>query len=174
MVSQKDGLLPDDRALLGACGLYCGACYHYRASFPDGEHLLEAAARQGRDLRGFTCKGCRSSLLYVHPGCARCDIRACADSRGIAHCGLCTEFPCDRIRAFRNDGRVHHLDSIAQLEELVVMGPGLWLAAQASRWRCSCGRAYSWYETDCSSCGAPLPSYGPDPTATQPRGKNES
>lgn len=164
MASQEDGLLPDDRDLLGACGLYCGACYHYRASFPEGKHLLEEAARQGRDLRGFTCKGCRSSLLYIHPGCAQCDIRACTDRQGIAHCGLCTQFPCARIQAFRNDGRIHHLDSISQLEELVVKGPSLWLAAQARRWRCSCGTAYSWYETVCPSCGAPVPSYGPDPT----------
>jgi hypothetical protein len=36
--------------LLGACGLYCGACYHHRASLPEGQRLLEAAARQGRAL----------------------------------------------------------------------------------------------------------------------------
>jgi len=27
--------------LLAACGLYCGACYHYRASFYDDDRLRE-------------------------------------------------------------------------------------------------------------------------------------
>lgn len=149
----------EDRDLLGACGLYCGACYHYRASTRDGKHLLEEAVRQGRSLEGFTCRGCRSHLLYVHPGCAQCEIRACTDRRGIAHCGLCTEFPCERIWAFRNDGRIHHLETIVQLEQLAAEGPDRWLAAQARRWRCRCGMPFSWYETACHSCGAPVASY---------------
>jgi hypothetical protein len=104
--------------LLGACGLYCGACYHHHAALPEGQHLLEEAARQGRTLEGFSCQGCRSDVLYVHPGCARCQIRACSDERGIEHCGLCHEFPCNRLRAFQSDGRAHHLDVVANLAEL--------------------------------------------------------
>jgi hypothetical protein len=156
--------MTDERLLLGACGLYCGACYHYRASFPKGKHLLEETARQGRELAGFACKGCRSDILYVHPGCAECGIRACADDRGPLHCGLCPEFPCDRIRAFQGDGRIHHCDVLAQLEELSVKGSDRWLAEQAQRWTCGCGARFSWYEEFCARCGAPLDSYGPDPT----------
>lgn len=155
----------DVRLLLGVCGLYCGACYHYRASFSEGGHLLKEAARQGRELEGFTCKGCRSDSLYVHAGCARCEIRACADGRGVVHCGLCPEFPCDRIRAFQSDGRVHHRDVLEHLEELKAKGIDRWLAEQAWRWTCGCGASFSWYEEFCHDCGAPLPSYGFDPTA---------
>lgn len=75
-----------DRDLLAACGLYCGACYHYRASFPEGRHLLAEAARRGHPLEGYACRGCRSDVLYVHPGCARCPIRACAEEKGLLHC----------------------------------------------------------------------------------------
>jgi hypothetical protein len=42
----------DARALLTACGLYCGACYHYRASQPDDKHLMSEAARRGTDPLG--------------------------------------------------------------------------------------------------------------------------
>jgi hypothetical protein len=59
---------------------------------------------------------------------------------------------------------------LLQLEELAAQGTGPWLAAQAARWRCTCGAAYSWYETTCQDCGARLPSYGPDPTAPEPLG----
>ncbi len=165
MVNWENSFPPGDLDLLGACGLYCGACYHYRASFPEGRHLLKGATRQGRKLQGFTCKGCRSNSLYVHPGCAQCDIRTCTDTRGIAHCGLCPEFPCQRIRDFQSDGRVHHLDVFVNLAELVAKGIGDWLVEQAARWTCECGTGFSWYESSCPHCGTALSSYGPDPTA---------
>jgi len=154
--------------LLAVCGLYCGACYHYLAASPQGKHLLEEAARQGRDVDGFACQGCRSDVLYVHPGCAQCRIRACAEEMGVLHCGLCDAFPCERITAFRDDGRVHHRDVLTQLEEIRAKGPDRWLAEQAERWRCACGASFSWYEETCSNCGAPLASYGPDPAGDKP------
>jgi len=150
--------------LLGACGLYCGACYHYRASFYERERLQREAARRGRDPRGFTCQGCRSEKLYIHAGCAQCEIRACVDSREIAHCGLCLEFPCERINAFQSDGRVHHLGVLVQLKRLREIGADKWLSEQAQMWQCECGEQYSWYEETCNRCSKPLPSYGADPT----------
>ena len=157
--------MADRSELLAVCGLYCGACYHHRASFPEGAHLLEAAARRGRELEGFTCRGCRSDILYIHPGCARCDIRACADGRDLLHCGLCPEFPCARLEDFRIDGHIHHLDVLDNLASLKEKGPDRWLAEQERRWTCECGTKFSWYETVCRNCGASLASYGPNPRA---------
>ena len=150
-------------ALLAACGLYCGACYHYRAAEPGGEHLLAEAAQRGRPAAGYTCRGCRSETRYIHPGCAQCTIRACADAHGIAHCGLCAEVPCAMLCAFRDDERVHHRPIVEQLAALARTDPRSWLAVQAARWTCACGAPFSWYETTCRQCGAPLDSYGPDP-----------
>jgi hypothetical protein len=158
--------MTDPEVLLGACGLYCGACYHYRASLPEGEHLLAEAARRGRSLEGFACQGCRSQARYVHPGCAQCEIRACAQSRDAVHCGLCPAFPCRRLLAFKGDGRLHHRNVLAHLEALAAQGIHAWLAEQAQRWTCRCGAGFSWYEEVCHRCGAPLDSYGPDPTVT--------
>jgi Protein of unknown function (DUF3795) len=104
--------------LLAACGLYCGACYHYRASFYEADRLQTEAARRGQKPVGFPYQGCRSEALYIHPFCARCDIRACADAKGIPHCGLCAEFPCARIKAFQSDGHVHHRDVLTELVNL--------------------------------------------------------
>jgi hypothetical protein len=163
--------MADRSELLAACGLYCGACYHHRASFPESAHLLEEAARQGRELEGFTCQGCRSGrihgirALYIHPGCAQCEIRACADGRGVLHCGLCPEFPCARLEDFRLDGHIHHLDVLDNLAALKEKDPDRWLEEQERRWTCECGKKFSWYETVCRNCGAPLASYGPDPRA---------
>ena len=147
--------------LLAACGLYCGACYHYRASFPEGRHLLTQAARQGRPVEGYTCRGCRSDKLYVHPGCAQCAIRACAEEKDVPHCGACEQFPCAQLLAFRNDGRPHHLPILEQLEELARKDPEQWLGEQAARWTCGCSLPFSWYETVCAGCGAKVDGWPP-------------
>lgn len=152
---QSDGHL----TLLAACGLYCGACYHYRASFPDGQHLLHPEFRGSRPLEGFACQGCRSDRLYIHPGCAECQIRACTDQKGIVHCGQCDEFPCARLIAFQTDGRAHHRPILEQLEDIKRKGIAQWLADQAARWTCACGQPFSWYETECQKCGSSIDGY---------------
>lgn len=153
----------DDFMLLGACGLYCGACYHYRASFPEGKHLLPEAAQRGQKQEEFLCQGCRADPHKMQIGCAQCSIRACAESKHLLHCGLCPDLPCERMRVFQEDGRVHHRDVLAQLHKLTVQGPTSWLAEQEQRWTCCCGTPFSWYEEMCRQCGASVASYGPDP-----------
>jgi len=150
--------------LLAVCGLYCGACYHYRAAFPDGKHLLDPAFRGSRPLQGYTCRGCRSDKLYIHAGCADCQIRACAQDKGLTHCGECEqvdryETACERLKAFQNDGRIHHLPILQQLDDVKRKGIGPWLAEQQARWTCSCGQPFSWYESVCQRCGKTLNSY---------------
>lgn len=149
---------------LGVCGLYCGACYHYCASLPEGEHLLEQAAQRGCQPQNFTCWGCRSDALYIHSGCSQCEMRACADNKGLLHCGQCSEYPCRLIVDFQGDGRIHHIDVFDNLAELNEKGADQWLVEQEKKWKCQCGQRFSWYEEYCQKCGAKLGSYGPDPT----------
>ncbi|MBN1262590.1 MAG: DUF3795 domain-containing protein [Anaerolineae bacterium] len=146
---------------LAVCGLFCGACYHYRASFPEGRHLLAAS---GKRLEAFVCRGCLSEQHYIHPGCAQCVLRACAAERGIPDCGACDAYPCETWLAFQNDGRVHHRYIAENLQKRRDLGTERWLKYEETRWRCACGQPFSWYESHCSSCGALLNSYGPDPT----------
>lgn len=154
---------PSGVTLLAVCGLYCGACYHYRAGQPDGAHLLADEARGGRPLEGYSCEGCRSGRLYVHANCATCELRACAEARGVLHCGECSDLPCEKLLRFQNDGRKHHVDVVATLREIAKQGAEVWLAAQARRWSCpNCGAPFSWYELRCPACEADLPSYGID------------
>ncbi len=138
---------------LAACGLYCGACYHYRAAFSESRYLLQRAAAQGRSHENLTCQGCRSDKLYIHPGCSQCGIRDCAESRGLLYCGECEEMPCERLLTFQNDGRRHHLEVLGNLWALNEQGPKAWLQAQAAYWTCECGMALSWYDQNCPKCG---------------------
>jgi hypothetical protein len=149
----------EDIKLLGACGLYCGACYHYRASFPEGKHLLEDAARKGKNTEAFTCQGCHGGALYMYSHCTQCKIRICAEEKSLAHCGLCSQYPCEQLKAFQHDGRIHHLDIMDNLAELKTKEPEQWLEKQARQWTCECGTRFSWYETHCHTCGNSLKSY---------------
>ena len=74
-------MVQDSHGLLAACGLYCGACYHYRSSFYEKARLIEEVTSRGRETEGFTCQGCRSDKLYIHPGCLQCKIRTCVDGK---------------------------------------------------------------------------------------------
>jgi hypothetical protein len=143
--------------LLGVCGLYCGACNHYRASFPEGEHLLQKLLQKDKTMEEPTCQGCRSDKLRHH--CSECKIRECAEGKGINHCGDCTEIPCEMLRNFQLDGRAHHLDVMDNLAELREQGCEKWLKKQELKWKCQCGAGYSWYETECRFCGSPFDFY---------------
>ena len=143
--------------LIGYCGLYCAACNHYRSSFSDGKHLLEEGVKQGEDPDSFTCRGCRGEIEYIHRGCDVCNIKTCAEERGLLHCGLCSFFPCGKIIQFQYDSRyIHHLDVVDNLSELKEKGPDLWLKEQEKKWTCKCGVPFSWYETNCINCGSSL------------------
>jgi hypothetical protein len=159
-----EGLLMDDTLqLLGYCGLYCGACNHYRSSFPEGIFLLNEGIKQGKDQNSFTCKGCRGEIAYSHPGCEICEIKTCAEAQGITHCGLCISFPCETIIEFKyDDCHIHHLDVVDSLQKLKEKGSESWLKEQEEQWTCVCGMPFSWYETKCSKCGAGLSTYSTD------------
>lgn len=148
-----------DFNLLGACGLYCGACTHYRASFPESKHLLNEAKELGSSIDGFECSGCRSGKEHLHTGCDVCNIRTCVETKGLTHCCECETFPCDMLTAFQNDGRPHHLDVVSNSEEVRKSGFEQWLIDQKDRWKCKCGLSYSWYEGTCANCSSELNTY---------------
>jgi len=48
------------------------------------------------------CSGCLSLEGPVFAACKECWVRECVLSKGIAHCGLCEQFPCaelERVQA---------------------------------------------------------------------------
>jgi hypothetical protein len=130
----------DERfALVGTCGLYCGACPHFLAEQP-------------------ACQGCHGSPEAMHPWCAECGIRACAGEKGLLHCAECPEYPCEKTASF-HCGERHHQDAAAGLARLKAVGPELWLDQERERWTCTCGTSFSWYQGLCYTCGETVPSY---------------
>jgi len=76
---------------------------------------------------GECCVGCRKKENGVCPGCiesdgyvpewsqsGRCKIHACAREHGVQFCGLCGEFPCERLPQIVswNERIVEHLSGL--------------------------------------------------------------
>lgn len=78
-------------------GYFRNTTYYY------GKHLLNKAAEQGYPIDDFTCNGCRSGKEHIHKGCDECNIRTCAETKGLVHCCECKSFSCDMLAAFQVD-----------------------------------------------------------------------
>jgi len=152
----------EHKKLLGVCGLYCGACDNYLAFTESGQHLLKTEKYIGKDLEPLMCKGCSSNALSDH--CCKCEMRKCAQSKGISFCGACESFPCEKVTMFHAEGHKwdkakHRLDIIKNSQRTKTIGVDEWLKESEKKWTCKCGQHFSFYESECSKCNKSLKSY---------------
>jgi hypothetical protein len=70
--------MPND--LAARCGIYCGDC-DYREKM--------------------NCPGCSAATGKMFWG--KCEVALCCMDKGLDHCGLCPDFPCDTLRGFADD-----------------------------------------------------------------------
>lgn len=69
-----------DTNLIAYCGAYCGTC-------------------AWRERIG--CKGCKANAGEMFWG--TCDKASCCISKGLEHCGMCKELPCQKLRDLYED-----------------------------------------------------------------------
>lgn len=142
--------MPSPINLLAYCGLYCGAC-SFKVAFDEKsrEHIKNMPEKydQYKNAKLEFCPGCR---LDNQRG--DCKIRNCAISKGLIHCGECTDFPCVTLKTFNDDGMAHHADCIPNLKMIKEKGMDWFLDHQEKYWTCSCGAKTSWYLKNCVKC----------------------
>ena len=147
--------------LVAPCGLYCGACPMYLATQEKDERriqgiLQQMSARGGKMSReDLLCDGCIGGGR-VASFCRSCGIRECAGKKtGDKRCSSCSEFACNRITGFNNDGMLHHSEVLANLRQLRTMGIKEWTKFEQERWSCpQCKATISWYDPECPKCKA--------------------
>jgi hypothetical protein len=91
--------------LIAVCGLDCAACEAYLATQAGDEAAKEKVAAKWRveynspgiDAKSITCDGCLASSGVLCSHCSECAPRLCAVERGLANCGLCPEYGCEKI-----------------------------------------------------------------------------
>jgi len=119
--------MPEDYTLLSYCGLYCGGCGSYEENSVVG------------------CKGCRIEPNLVND----CPTIPCAVKKRLLHCNECSDFPCDMMTTFYNDGIKHHALAYENIKRIQEIGPVAWLSEQYTTHTCSCGKKRLWFDTTC-------------------------
>lgn len=104
---------------MSACGVVCSECGAYRARLSGDPAHRERVANAWRTLfqmdvppEALQCAGCLSVGAPVFPSCKDCWVRECVLSKGIAHCGLCDQYPCAELE--RVQAQYDGLEKLAQ------------------------------------------------------------
>ncbi len=146
--------------LISKCGIYCGACYVYRA-FKDGGKLLEITAEKlGVPKEEIRCNGCLGSVEDIWRMCKKCQFRDCLRERGLAFCYECPEFEnstCAKYESAREFTSKRGENIREALERIKAGDADRWLMEQDERWRCTtCSGSIYWTEKICHHCGKPI------------------
>ncbi|MBN1828770.1 MAG: DUF3795 domain-containing protein [Deltaproteobacteria bacterium] len=146
------------RELVGICGIYCGTCPFYLAGREkDIDQLEQLSQAYDLPVEEVRCDGCRSDRVFRL--CVECrhGFRTCAEEQNVAWCFQCGEFPCDRLRAFKDIHVVndisHHEKLIENLQYIKDQGIERWLEDQKKAGKCpSCGKRLYWFVRECPDC----------------------
>jgi len=154
--------MENNTSLIAYCGLYCGAC-SFKLTYEEKnrEHVFamisvlpeKYSECEDEPIEEFLCYGCRDERSTDKDGCS---IYCCVKNKGLAHCGLCDEFPCSEIESMDNDTQPHHTGIIENLKMLRERGEEYWLRIQEKQWTCECGAKRSWYLKTCLNCSKPI------------------
>lgn len=133
------------------CGLFCPMCSFVTAhETGDKKHLLAMPARydhlKEQSFDECFCEGCRVQTDHCH-----CEMKPCAENKGLLTCADCDGFPCEHISAFGNDGAPHHEDALRNLHRIKEVGYDVWLGEMEALMHCACGERQSWYHR-CANC----------------------
>jgi hypothetical protein len=106
-------------ARVAVCGLDCNECDIYRSSHGDDDLRRVIASSFSRKLgkeilpEQITCDGCRCPP--ERNWSSDCAIMKCALERGHIYCSKCSDFICEKLFAFENDGSPTHKKAVDYL-----------------------------------------------------------
>ena len=101
------------------------------------------------------CDGCiGGGRVAAH--CRKCEILDCASKKAPKSklCSDCSDFACDRITKFNNDGIPHHAEALSNLRQVRSMGLKKWAKLEEEKWSCpKCKSPIAWFDPACPKCG---------------------
>ena len=146
------------KELTAPCGLDCFNCEVYEENITEALKTM-LARKLGRDKESLSCKGCRTQngcSVFPFP----CKTLQCVDSKGVAFCFECEDFPCKDYakklsESHKGDKRFKYRHELpSNLKRIRKIGTQEWLKEQKTRWRCpQCGGIIKFYHYTCSDCG---------------------
>jgi hypothetical protein len=148
------------RGLTSRCGIYCGACYVYRAQEDGGAFLEVVSERLGVPPDEVRCGGCTGPEEELWRNCKKCEVLPCLNGRGIEFCYMCPEFDegsCEKYERISRFASERGEDVRAAMERIRAGEAEAWLEEQDQKWRCPhCQGNISWYEEICHHCNEPI------------------
>jgi len=105
------------------CGLLCNECPVFIATAENDEQAKEKLAGEFSGERmqftkdDMNCYGCFHKDTKNSKMCGGCEIRICAEGKGVKNCGYCSDYPCHYIDTYVLEGSENRarLDSISKL-----------------------------------------------------------
>ncbi|MFC1921635.1 DUF3795 domain-containing protein [Chloroflexota bacterium] len=88
------------------CGLLCNDCPIYIATAENNEQVKERIASEFSGERmqftkdDMNCYGCFHEDTKNSKMCGWCEIRICAEGKGVKNCAYCAEYPCSYIDTY--------------------------------------------------------------------------
>jgi len=92
------------------CGLLCNECPIYIATAQNDNLTKAKLAKEYSSessqfsIQDINCYGCFSETNKLSKICGNCEIRNCAEVKGVKNCGYCKEYPCSNIEAHVHSG----------------------------------------------------------------------
>lgn len=87
------------------CGLDCFACDAFIATKNNDDQLREKVAAEWRlaynapvTAADINCTGCCSEGKKTYYCSTLCEVRKCAQGKGVTYCSACQEFPCSKLK----------------------------------------------------------------------------
>lgn len=91
-------------SIIACCGLDCGGCPAHLAWLNNDQELRRRTAREWSEMfksdiapEQINCTGCQSAAEPLFGHCHQCEIRSCAQARGLDTCAPCPEYACSRL-----------------------------------------------------------------------------
>jgi hypothetical protein len=143
----------ENKNLVSACGLYCGACGVYIATQEnDTEKILRYAMILNQSYEETLCDGCGAErkTLYCSKMCTFID---CKKNKKVDFCYECNEFPCSALLDFKSK-MPHRAEIIDSLNRMKEIGTEKWIIEMKDKFSCSqCNSINSAYNLSCRKCG---------------------
>jgi len=146
----------NDSALVGKCGLYCGACCIYRAERDDARWREKLAEAFKCELEKIACQGC--GALTPESWGYDCDLVACLREKGYDYCFECADYDarsCEKYeklaKGYLEEDGVDIRKSLAMIKKV---GVREWLDDMKRRYACEhCGKPLGSGAKKCHHCG---------------------
>lgn len=96
-----------EEKIISYCGSLCNECPAFLATLKNDNDKRKKTAEEwskrfNADIKpeDISCEGCSPELGKKFSYCFACEIRKCAQERGVVNCARCDDYTCERLEEF--------------------------------------------------------------------------